>query len=741
MVLVIGIIAAYIAISIIAGNIVESQDKKKSEKKSADDTAVARLNMHNHKYISQEPFSDGWSLVRLNDFRYAYVDKQGNYLGNYLFTNAKTFNNGVALGNIINQGWCLIRKDGSFALAPLKLQNKERYIESLTDKYFLVSDRIPIKRDTVRYEYYLITRDGDFITKKPFDKFLDFSDGIFRVRTEGLIYEYNEKGDLLNPPFSEKIELGNGLFKVREKEYRWGIYDSNIKQLIIPCRYSDISYVPVFDHFILETYTGDGLAGKSYVVDRNNKQIIPPLYSSISIYKNKFYHVGNFRPEGTGLLCGLCDKEGNVLIQPNFQDIWIGETGFMVSSKEGRCGIVNKSGYSALEYDSYDSVYLTEGGTTPSFLIVQKKNKYGVIDISGNIIMPLEYDTIESCEGEDNVPSCYIIQKGEKFGVANLDGEIIIPIDYDKIEYNMDAGASIYIPLHYIGPNSSIEDDMKEFKHYDEYCKGKPRYFILFKDGKSYTVTQNNEAYTPKPTRDELMRVSSQRLTQTTKDEIENAGNIAPKVEVKPKITIQKPREMVSSVSTPKFTLFFDTETTGLPQNYNAPISAVNNWPRLVQLSWLLVDDNFNIVSERDIIIKPENFAIPTMVSNLHGITTEKALSIGIELSSALSMFLDDISKSKICVGHNVEFDKKIVCCELYRKGMRDTLAFLPSTCTMQSTVNLCKIPGNYGYRYPKLQELYKYLFGLSFVDAHNSLADVRATFQCYKELKSRNVI
>ena len=30
--------------------------------------------------------------------------------------------------------------------------------------------------------------------------------------------------------------------------------------------------------------------------------------------------------------------------------------------------------------------------------------------------------------------------------------------------------------------------------------------------------------------------------------------------------------------------LFFDTETTGLPKNYNAPITDTDNWPRLVQL-------------------------------------------------------------------------------------------------------------------------------------------------------------
>jgi len=33
--------------------------------------------------------------------------------------------------------------------------------------------------------------------------------------------------------------------------------------------------------------------------------------------------------------------------------------------------------------------------------------------------------------------------------------------------------------------------------------------------------------------------------------------------------------------------LFFDTETTGLPKKWKAPITDLDNWPRLVQLAYL----------------------------------------------------------------------------------------------------------------------------------------------------------
>ena len=51
--------------------------------------------------------------------------------------------------------------------------------------------------------------------------------------------------------------------------------------------------------------------------------------------------------------------------------------------------------------------------------------------------------------------------------------------------------------------------------------------------------------------------------------------------------------------------LFFDTETTGLPKRWNAPVTDLENWPRLVQLAWIMYDDRGNMLESRDVIVKP----------------------------------------------------------------------------------------------------------------------------------------
>ena len=57
--------------------------------------------------------------------------------------------------------------------------------------------------------------------------------------------------------------------------------------------------------------------------------------------------------------------------------------------------------------------------------------------------------------------------------------------------------------------------------------------------------------------------------------------------------------------------LFFDTETTGVPKNYKAPITDLDHWPRLVQLGWILCDEQGSELQTGNDIIKPNGFIIP----------------------------------------------------------------------------------------------------------------------------------
>jgi len=133
--------------------------------------------------------------------------------------------------------------------------------------------------------------------------------------------------------------------------------------------------------------------------------------------------------------------------------------------------------------------------------------------------------------------------------------------------------------------------------------------------------------------------------------------------------------------------LIFDTETTGLPRDFKAPITDINNWPRVVQLAWQLHDDLGNVIEHSDFLVKPIGFTIPFDAERVHGISTELARQGGEELEDVLFLFKKVLRKAKFIVGHNLKFDINVMGCEFVRAGEDSPLEKVPvlDTCTEES--------------------------------------------------------
>lgn len=184
--------------------------------------------------------------------------------------------------------------------------------------------------------------------------------------------------------------------------------------------------------------------------------------------------------------------------------------------------------------------------------------------------------------------------------------------------------------------------------------------------------------------------------------------------------------------------LIFDTETTGLPRDFNRPVSDSENWPRCVQIAWQLHDEWGNLIEVKNYIIKPEGYTIPFNAEQIHGISTERAMRQGVDLEFALNEFNKALEQSEFAVGHNIGFDVNIMGAEFYRKQIDTPMMNMPSldSCT-EVTAEYCKIPGGRGgkFKLPTLTELHEKLFNEAFNEAHNASADVEATTRAFLEL------
>jgi DNA polymerase III epsilon subunit-like protein len=187
--------------------------------------------------------------------------------------------------------------------------------------------------------------------------------------------------------------------------------------------------------------------------------------------------------------------------------------------------------------------------------------------------------------------------------------------------------------------------------------------------------------------------------------------------------------------------LIFDTETTGKPWNYNASMSDLNNWPRVIQLSFVQFDETGKDLDSFNALILPDKWVMPTdkfWIDN--GFSQEKSMAEGIPINTALDKFIEKINDSDILVAHNMSFDYNTLGAEMIRSKKRANKR-LTKICTMQSSIDFCQLPGRYGFKFPKLEELHVKLFGCKFEGAHDAFMDTMACGKCFFELVKRGII
>lgn len=186
--------------------------------------------------------------------------------------------------------------------------------------------------------------------------------------------------------------------------------------------------------------------------------------------------------------------------------------------------------------------------------------------------------------------------------------------------------------------------------------------------------------------------------------------------------------------------LFFDTETTGLPE-WKIP-SEDPIQPHIVQLGAITADaDSHNIMQSLDVIVKPDGWVIPENTIELHGITQERAMDEGIPEAEALERFIQ-LWSGRMRVAHNRTFDQRIIRIAMKRYCPDPTTELWASKddfdCTMLISKNIMKLPstGNWKYKSPNLKEAYKYFTGKDLAGAHNAMADTKACMEIYWKLK-----
>lgn len=182
--------------------------------------------------------------------------------------------------------------------------------------------------------------------------------------------------------------------------------------------------------------------------------------------------------------------------------------------------------------------------------------------------------------------------------------------------------------------------------------------------------------------------------------------------------------------------LVFDTETTGIipKDNFN-----IDKCPYIVQFSFIVYDtNNYKTLFEYNKIINiPKSVAIPEESTRIHGINKSDTNRSRISINNCLQTFKKYVDNCDYIIGHNVDFDIKMVQIECDRNNIYTNIFDKSNKifCTMQNSINICKIEavnsmGKY-YKWPKLSELHEKLFNVVPIDLHDAYNDILICLRC----------
>lgn len=189
--------------------------------------------------------------------------------------------------------------------------------------------------------------------------------------------------------------------------------------------------------------------------------------------------------------------------------------------------------------------------------------------------------------------------------------------------------------------------------------------------------------------------------------------------------------------------LLFHINATGRPKKWNVPASDTFYWPRLLQIAWQQYDENGEILSSEDFIIKPEGYDIPVEVEQFTKISPDRAHTEGVPMEDVLRQFSKLVDDTKYIVAHNTKLAANVIEAECIRKNIPSRLMASELVSVMQEATYFCKIVAKGGtkYKWPSLQEIHMACYNSHFADAFDAKVNVQALANCFFYLVKKDEI
>lgn len=193
--------------------------------------------------------------------------------------------------------------------------------------------------------------------------------------------------------------------------------------LAIPCEYDSVRIDLDGDFITVSKNNKIGLYQKED--DLSYKLLFAPEYDNIEYTSGDLF---DLTKDGQA---SLYTSQGSKLFEQSYSDIWStsGELGFSVRMEDGHWGFISQKGEWLIPP--------TYGGLIPlqrdAAFLVTKDVGGDVIDLNGNSVIPsgMRLETAEI-----NAPYIYVANQDYTLhGVLDLSGNIVVPLEYQSVEF------------------------------------------------------------------------------------------------------------------------------------------------------------------------------------------------------------------------------------------------------------------------------------------------------------------
>lgn len=188
--------------------------------------------------------------------------------------------------------------------------------------------------------------------------------------------------------------------------------------------------------------------------------------------------------------------------------------------------------------------------------------------------------------------------------------------------------------------------------------------------------------------------------------------------------------------------LIYDCSALATPSSYKAPFSDTFAWPRVIHVSWILLDKDLKPIGDFDRIVKPEGFTLSEDAMKKSSIDQEDLEKKAVLIETILDEFNESTNSCEYVFSHNLNFNENVLAAE-YIRATKDIGMFKKERfCLMQESTYYCKLPSKTGgYKWPTLSELHATCFNSGYTPANNARADVIAAARCFiKLMKSKKL-